>query len=230
VRTAVTQHLPAHQRAAVVSVNVGPVRTYAWCGRTMRSAIDKRPVDRAVTVRTSGPDGDGHASPDVHGGPDKAVYAYSTADYRWWEAELGRPLAPGTFGENLTVTIPDPAAAVIGERWRVGGCLLQVSEPRTPCWKLGMRMDDTAFPRRFARAHRTGILLRVLQEGPVAAGDPVTVLDRPAHGLTAGAVLATYLGEPDGDLDAVLAAPELAGHWHRWAEHRTVWHTLPPGA
>jgi MOSC domain-containing protein YiiM len=179
-------------------------------------------------VRAEGLAGDTHASPDVHGGYDKAVYAYSTTDYDWWATELGNRLRPGLFGENLTVTLPDPAACVIGERWLVGSCVLQVSEPRTPCWKFGMQMGDTRFPRRFARERRTGVLLRVLEEGVVAAGDTVHVLDRPTHGVTAGDVFAAYVR--DGDVETVLRAPELSAHWQRWAEHRTLWHTLPPGA
>lgn len=208
----------------IVSVQVGSARDYEWLGRRLRSSIDKRPVAGPVRVLVTRLDRDEQADPEHHGGHDKAVYAYASEDLRWWAQELNRPaLDPGAFGENLTTTGIDLRDAVIGEQWRVGSALLQVSEPRTPCWKLGMRMQDARFPRAFARARRPGVLLRVLEQGEVWAGAPVTVTHTPEHGITAAEVFALYVGERQ-DADRVLSAPELAAHWQQWAGHRTVWH------
>lgn len=211
-------------RTGIVSVQVGRARDYEWLGRRLRSSIDKRPVAGRVRVLATRLDGDEQADPEHHGGHDKAVYAYASEDLQWWAQELDRPgLDPGAFGENLTTTGIDLRDAVIGEQWRVGSALLQVSEPRTPCWKLGMRMQDPRFPRAFARARRPGVLLRVLEQGEVWAGAPVTVTHTPEHAITAAEVFALYVGERQ-DADRVLSAPELAAHWQQWAGHRTVWH------
>lgn len=168
-------------------------------------------------------DGDGPADRKNHGGPDKAVYAYAREDEQWWERELGRPLPTGVFGENLTTVGVDAMASVIGQEWRVGTAVLQVSEPRTPCWKLGLRMNDRAFPRRFAAARRTGVLLRILQDGVIAAGDVIVVGPPPAHGVSVGMINRIYYGD-DRDLGPLYRAEGLAEHWRRWVGHRTVWH------
>jgi MOSC domain-containing protein YiiM len=169
----------------VVSVNVGRPRTVEWLGRQVTSAIWKSPVEGSVPVRGDNLDGDDQADRRVHGGPDKAVYAYAVEDYAWWRDELGDgvELGPATFGENLTTEGVDPARAVIGERWRVGSAVLEVCQPRFPCAKLGMRMGDAAFVERFEQARRSGAYLRIVAAGEVRAGDPVTLLSRPDHDL-----------------------------------------------
>lgn len=207
----------------VVSVQVGRPRTATWLGRELTTSIVKEPVQGPVRVGPIGLDGDEQADRAQHGGPDKAVYAYALEDLQWWEAELRRPAPPGMFGENLTVTGLALGDVVIGERWRIGTTVLQVSEPRTPCWKLGYRWQDPGFPRRVAKSRRTGVLLRVLAEGHLQAGDPVVVGDRPAHGITVALVNRIYYGE-ERDVSPLHAAPELAAHWRAWADHRTVWH------
>jgi MOSC domain-containing protein YiiM len=118
--------------------------------------------------------GDDQADRRVHGGPDKAVYAYSVEDYGWWAATTG-PLGPGTFGENLTTTGIDLNACHIGDRWQVGSATLEVSQPRQPCFKLGIRMNDDQFPGAFASARRPGVYLRIITAGTVTAGDPIVV-------------------------------------------------------
>ncbi len=168
----------------VVSVNVGRSRTVEWAGRKVRTAIWKDPVEGRVAVRGVQVEGDVQADRRVHGGPTKAVYAYAREDYEWWEAELGEALAPGTFGENLTVTGLDLGACLVGERWRVGSALLEVSEPRSPCFKLGIRMGDAGFVDRFEQAARWGTYLRIIEEGEVVAGDEIEVVDRPDTDLT----------------------------------------------
>jgi MOSC domain-containing protein YiiM len=201
----------------IVSVNVGTPREISWRGQTVRTAIWKDPVPGRVGVRGEILEGDGHGNPEAHGGYDKAVYAYAAEDYQWWGGELGRELGPGTFGENLTVRGIDVSGAVVGERWRAGGTLLEVSSPRTPCFKLGHRMGDQGFVRRFAAAGRPGAYLRILGEGEVAAGDPVEVVHRPAHGLTVAEVSRIYHHDHAG-ADRLLQVPELAGTWRQWAE------------
>ncbi len=177
------------------SVQVGRSRDYEWQGRRLRSGIKKHPVTGPVRVLATHLDGDEQADPEHHGGHDKAVYAYASEDLRWWAQTLGGvALDPGVVGENLTTQGMDLRDAVIGEQWRVGSAL-QVSEPRTPCWKLGMRMQDPRFPRAFARARRPGVLLRVLEQGQLWAGAPVTVTHTPGHGVTAADVFGLYVGD-----------------------------------
>jgi MOSC domain-containing protein YiiM len=176
----------------VVSVNVGTPREVGYRGNSVRTAIWKDPVAGRVKVRGHKVEGDEQGNPEVHGGPDKAVYAYAAEDYAWWGAELGLELGPGTFGENLTLRGIDVSNALVGERWRVGGILLEVAQPRIPCFKLGIRMGSQRFPARFAAAGRPGAYLRVLAEGEVGAGDPAEVVHRPGHDLSVAEVSRIY--------------------------------------
>lgn len=147
------------------------------------TAIDKRPLDGAVRIGRYGVRGDVQASREHHGGLDKALYAYAAQDAAYWEEELGRPLPPGWFGENLRTEGIDVNASVIGEVWRLGESVeVQVTMPRTPCatfarWVGGA--DERGWVKRFARARRLGPYLRVLHGGRVAAGDAIEVLQRP---------------------------------------------------
>ncbi|MBV8982238.1 MAG: MOSC domain-containing protein [Acidimicrobiia bacterium] len=180
----------ASSKPVVVSVNVGRPRTTEWQGRKVRSGIWKTPVDGPVEVAGVNLAGDGQADRRVHGGPDKAVYAYSVEDYEWWAEALGKALPPATFGENLTTTGIDLTASFIGDRWRVGTAVFEVSKPRKPCYKLGMRMDDEEFPSRFEAAGRPGAYLRITEEGAISKGDAIHV-DRAAQGArTIGSLLA----------------------------------------
>lgn len=207
--------------AVVVSVNVGGVQRVTAGGRTVETAIWKAPVEGRIMVRGVNLEGDDQADRSVHGGPDKAVYAYGTDDYEWWEGELGRRIEPGAFGENLTISGMDVSAAVVGERWAVGSAILEVSQPRRPCGKLGIRMGDPKFTRRFARAGRPGAYLRIVAEGSIGAGDRVVVEGRPAHGLTVVAVARAAEGDREL-LPDLLLAPELAGGWVSWAVEQAV--------
>jgi len=201
----------------VLSVNVGGPRRAEWGGRTVVSAIWKVPVAGPVAVAATGLAGDAQADLRVHGGEDKAVYAYASEDYAWWEGELGTPLSPGTFGENLTVAGLDLTGAVIGEVWAVGTTRLAVTEPRTPCFKLGMRMGDAGFVQRFERAGRLGVYLRTVTAGELAAGDPVTLDARPTHGLTSGFVAEVQRTKRRADLERLAGAPDLPESWRAWA-------------
>ena len=213
----------ASERSRVRSVHVGRPRTYTWLGRELVSSIFKDPVTAPVAVRSDHLEGDQQADRKSHGGADKAVYAYAREDEDWWESELGRRVPDGLFGENLTTVGIDLTNAVIGQTWQVGTAVLQVTEPRTPCWKLGLRTQDPGFPRRAARSRRPGVLLRVLTEGRLQVGDRVVLGRPPTHGVTAAMINSIYYGD-DPDLAPIFDTPELAAHWRTWAAHRTVWH------
>jgi MOSC domain-containing protein YiiM len=178
----------------LVSVNVGRPRTHPW-RQGVTTAIVKTPVEGRVRVDGVNVAGDEQGDRRVHGGPDKAVYAYAVEDYRWWSAKLGTELPLATFGENLSVGGVDVSGAVIGERWAVGSVLLEVAQPRLPCYKLGLRMGDEGFVARFAAAARPGAYLRIVEPGDLGAGDPVRVVDRPGHGVTVAEVSRALLGE-----------------------------------
>src|SRR6266508_4466302 len=152
----------------VESVNVGRPRAVPWRGETVVTAIWKAPVAGRVPVRGVNVDGDEQGDPEVHGGVDKALYTYAGEDADWWAEQLRREVGPGSFGENLTTRGLDVTGAVIGERWRAGGVLLEVSSPRVPCFKLGIRMGSQQFPRRFAAAGRP-------RRQPRHAGEPAAV-------------------------------------------------------
>ena len=207
-------------RGIVESVNVGMPRPVEVNGGTVLTAIWKHPVGGPVAVRGVNLDGDDQADRGVHGGPDKAVYAYAREDIQWWEQELGRTLGEAPFGENLTVRGLPVSEAVIGEKWAIGSVLLQVAQPRLPCFKLGLRMEDPRFLKRFAAAQRPGAYLRVLGEGDIAAGEPIEVTDRPTHGVTSALVSRALLGER-WLLETALAAEELPAELRDWMQERT---------
>src|SRR5262245_13806412 len=201
---------------SVLSVNVGTARTFEFNGRQVRSAIWKSPVVGRVAVRGVNLEGDDQADRKAHGGPDKAIYAYAIEDIRWWERELGRSLDMGHFGENLTTEGIAVNEALIGERWEVGTTLLEVSEPRVPCWRLGVRMGDKSFIRRFTEALRPGAYLRIINEGSVGAGDGIRVVERPTHGVTVRDVLRIYSRDRE-EAERLLAVPGMSESWKAWA-------------
>ncbi len=160
-------------------MNVAELRTLTRRGREAPTGLWKRPVAGAVLVGRLGLEGDLQADKRVDGGPDKAVYAYAGEDVAWWEEELGRELGPGFFGENLTLRGVQVSGARIGERWEIGSTVLEVSEPRHPCWKLASKVGDPRFVKRFAEAARPGAYLRVLQPGEIRVGDAVAITPGP---------------------------------------------------
>lgn len=200
----------------VVSVNVSEPRLVRWRGRDVLTSIFKEPVDGRVAVQGINLIGDDQADRTVHGGPDKAVYAYAREDLDWWSDGLGTVLSPGVFGENLTLAGVEVTGAVIGERWRINDVLLEVCGPRTPCYKLGIRMGEDGFPRLFAAAGRPGAYLRILSKGTVAAGDDLAVEHRPTHGVTVALVAEVYHRDHSRAAE-LLPAPELAHEWQDWA-------------
>lgn len=199
-----------------MSVNVGAPKLVRWRDRDVLTSIFRDPVEGPVTVQGVNITGDDQADRTVHGGPDKAVYAYAREDLGWWSDGLGVPLPPSAFGENLTLAGVQVTEAVIGERWRINDVLLEVCGPRVPCYKLGIRMGQDGFPRLFAAAGRPGAYLRILEAGTLAAGDDLLLEHRPTHGVTVHAVDEVYHRDRSRTAE-ILAAPELAEVWKRWA-------------
>ena len=208
-----------HATGKVLSVNVGGVREFEYRGRGATSAIWKNPVSGRVRAIGFNLEGDDQADRTVHGGADKAVYAYAVEDQKWWESEIGRPLEYGEIGENLTTEGIDITNAVVGEHWEVGTVLLEVSDPRVPCWKVAHRMGDPLFPRRFVAAGRPGTYLRILEEGELGTGDEIRVVLRPEHGLTIGDVFRILTRDP-GEASRLLSVPQVSESWKAWAESR----------
>jgi MOSC domain-containing protein YiiM len=207
--------------ARVVSVNVGAPRLVRWRDRDVLTSIFKDPVAGRVAVQGINLAGDDQADRRVHGGPDKAVYAYAAEDVAWWEEALGRPLGPAAFGENLTTEGVDVSGAVVGERWRIGTAELEVCQPRQPCFKLGLRFGDPLMLRRFAHAGRPGAYLRIVVEGEIGAGDAIEVVSRPAHGVTIGLVGDAILRD-DSLLARAAVAPELPAPLAAWMRERAA--------
>ncbi|HSF19668.1 MAG TPA: MOSC domain-containing protein [Vicinamibacteria bacterium] len=203
----------------VLSVNVGTMREFDYNGRPARSAIWKHPVPGRVVARGVNLIGDEQADRAAHGGPDKAIYAYAIEDYRWWEQELGRRVEPGEFGENLTTEGIDVTRSLVGERWEIGGVVVEVSEPRVPCWRLGVRMNDKSFPRRFTKAGRPGSYLRIVREGDLGPGDTVRVVSRPDHDVTIGDVFRIFTRDQH-EAGKIVAVPQMSDSWRAWAESR----------
>ena len=210
------------QSGRVLSVNVGLPHIIEWLDRTEATSIWKSPVQGRVMVRGVNVDGDDQADREVHGGPDKAVYAYASEDTAWWEGQLGLSLGPAVFGENLTLEGVDVSNSPIGERWEIGDALFEVAQPRFPCWKLGARMNDPHFPDLFREARRPGAYLRIVREGAVGAGDEVRIVYRPAHGLTLRDVVDIYDRERNRAPE-FLEIPELASGLKSWARRRLAY-------
>ncbi len=172
----------------LVSVNVGLPRSVLWKDRTVVTGIFKEPVTGPVVARRLNLDGDRQADLSVHGGADKAVYVYPAEHYEPWRRELETTELPwGMFGENLTTQGLTEDTVVIGERWQVGQAVLMVTQPRQPCYKLGVRFGRDDLLRRFVRSRRTGWYVAVLREGAITANDPILV-ERPTDSLTVAAV------------------------------------------
>ena len=210
----------------VVSVNVGRPRSIEWFGRDVTTSIWKQPVDGRVAVAGVNLAGDDQADRRVHGGPDKAVYAYALEDYRWWRDvsgdALGEAVAPGTFGENLTLEGIDVDGLIVGDTWEVGSTRLRVTQPRFPCFKLGVRMGDSDFVDRFADARRFGVYFAIEAAGSVAAGDAMTHRSHPDDASLSVAEFIAAHEDNDVDLLSRIAGDRhVPDDWRRHAS-RTV--------
>jgi MOSC domain-containing protein YiiM len=202
--------------ARVISVNVGTPRDVDLNGKTEQTAIYKARVEGPVRAADHHLAGDRQADQVNHAGPDKAVYAYAREDLDFWAGELSIEVEDGFVGENLTILGYAVSDAVVGERWRIGTAVFEVSQPRIPCWKLGVRSGDPSMPRRFGKASRPGAYLRIVTEGEVAAGDEVAVLSRPEHGFTVAEAARIYHLDK-GSAERLLGIPELAPPLKKWA-------------
>ena len=204
------------EAARILSVNVGRPKLITFRGKTIKTGIFKAPVEGSVMVRSLGPEGDGQADLSVHGGLDKAVYGYPSEYYDFWRRETGRTdLVPGQFGENLTtVGLPDEDVHV-GDVFRVGEALLQATQPRLPCFKLGARMEDPGFPKRFMGARRMGYYFRVVEEGAVERGDLVEAVSRDPEGVSITEITALWFTDKENyeRMESALRAEGLPSGW-----------------
>jgi MOSC domain-containing protein YiiM len=203
--------------ARIISVNTGAVRDLVIGGRPDRSAIDKRPAAGPVRAGRLGLSGDEHGDTENHGGPEQAVYAYAREDLDWWTEQLGRELPSGAFGENVTTAGIDVSAALIGETWRMGQVVVQVTSPRIPCDTFKAWTGEDHWVKRFAAAGRPGAYLRVLTEGELAAGDDVEVLARPEQQVTVAESMEAFYGDA-GVMRKLLAVPGRGAKWDAIAE------------
>lgn len=160
----------------ITSVNIAKRQRLNIPDSIVETGIYKRPVTNKVSITKLGIEGDTIVDQTVHGGLDQAIYIYSHEDYQWWSQQLGREIAPGTFGENLTISGFDVDDFVIGDRLQINDVLLEISAPRTPCFKLAAVMNDPTFGKQFAKAARPGAYARVLSEGELETGDVVSLI------------------------------------------------------
>ena len=200
----------------LISVNVGLPRPVIHNGRVVTTGIFKQPVAGRVPLRPHNLDGDRQADLSVHGGPSKAVYVYPAEHYDFWRAELRDwSLTWGMFGENFTTSELLEQSVHVGDRFRVGTAEVMVTEPRLPCYKLGIKFGRDDIVKQFLRSRRTGFYLAVLKEGEVGAGDAIEVLGRADDGVSIAEFTATYLDRKNdpSSIMRILGAKHLAAGW-----------------
>jgi len=206
----------------VVSLNTGMPRVVVWRGRRVTTGIYKAPVEGRVTLRRLNLHGDAQADLNVHGGAFKAVYCYPFEHYDWWTKELRRRVLPfGMFGENLTTDGLDEDSVHLGDRFSIGTALVVVTQPRLPCYKLGIRFEDDDMVRRFLASGRTGFYLAVEREGAVEAGDALTFVSRDPHRVRVADITRLYVAKTFGrdDLAIVERALQVAALPESWKAH-----------
>ena len=204
--------------ARVLSINVtSVVHQGEWTGSEGRTGIDKRSVVGSVEFKNNGVAGDRIIDTNVHGGYDQAVYAYAREDAQWWETEIGEEIPAGRFGENLTTEGIDVNAALVGEQWRIGSVILEVSQPRIPCrvfagfWKRATLIKD------FTQAGRPGAYLRIIQEGTAQAGDAIEIIYKPDHNVSISDLFSAKSGERV-KINEIKVVPQLSLGFKEWAE------------
>jgi MOSC domain-containing protein YiiM len=207
----------------ISSVNVGLPREVTWQGKLVTTGIFKEPVKGPVMLRTLNLDGDQQADLTVHGGVDKAVYAYPSEHYAYWRAELpGVDLPWGMFGENLTTEGLREDAVYIGDRFRIGETEVTVTEPRMPCYKLGLKFGRADIIKRFLASRRTGFYFAVVREGMVGAGNAVDLIGREQQEISVADITRLYGFEKD-DVKAMRRAIEveaLPESWKGYFQHQ----------
>lgn len=207
----------------LVSVNVGLPRDVTWRGKVVTTGIFKEPVSGRIRLRRLNLDGDRQADLTVHGGPYKAVYAYPAEHYAYWRQQLpDRDLPWGTFGENLTIEGLSEDTVRIGDRLRIGTAELVVTQPRLPCFKLGIRFGSPGMVKRFLASRRTGFYLAVLEEGEVGAGDPIALVSQGGTPVTVADITRLYVdgGEDIEGLQRAVRVEALPEDWRDYFRER----------
>jgi MOSC domain-containing protein YiiM len=203
----------------IISISVSRPRLSMWKGEPVSTGIFKEPVEGSVMLRTLNLDGDRQADLTVHGGPTKAVYAYPSEHYEFWKQELPEMQLPfGMFGENFTTEGMLEAEINIGDRFRIGHAELMVTEPRMPCYKLGIKFGRTDILRRFLVSGRSGFYFSVLQEGEVAAGDRIVPLSQDKHNVKVADIVRLYARDRD-DLEMMRRAIEVKALPDSWRDY-----------
>ena len=204
--------------ARVLSINItSVVHQGEWTGSEGRTGIDKRSVSGPIEFKNNGVAGDRIIDTNVHGGYDQAVYAYASEDAQWWEKEINEVIPAGRFGENLTTEGIDVNAALVGEKWKIGSVILEVSQPRIPCrvfagfWKRATLIKD------FTQAERPGTYLRIIQEGTAQAGDAIEVIYKPEHSVRISDLFAAKSGERS-KINEIKVVPQLSSEFKEWSE------------
>ena len=204
--------------ARVLSINItSVVHQGEWTGSEGRTGIDKRSVTGAIEFKNNGVVGDRVIDTNVHGGYEQAVYAYAREDAQWWEREINEEIPAGRFGENLTTEGIDVNAALIGEQWKIGSVILEVSQPRIPCrvfagfWKRATLIKD------FTQAGRPGTYLRIIQEGTAQAGDAIEIIFKPNHTITISDLFAAKSGERS-KINQIKDVTYLSTEFKEWSQ------------
>jgi MOSC domain-containing protein YiiM len=206
----------------VISVNTGLPRNVTWHGRSVTTGIFKEPVHRRISLRKLNLDGDGQADLSVHGGAYKAVYCYPLAHYDYWKRELpNRELPMGIFGENFTLDGSSEESVHLGDQFSVGSAEVVVTQPRLPCYKLGIRFESDDMVRRFFVSGRTGFYLAVTREGEVGTGDDMRVIHREPNGVPVSEITHLYAEKRYGSAEVawVQRALRVAVLPESWKEY-----------
>ena len=216
----------------LISVNCGMPRQVIWHGESHTTSIFKDPVEGRIALRTLNLEGDRQSDLSVHGGPYKAVYCYPIEHYAYWKAELpGHPLPMGAFGENFTIEGGlDEETAHIGDRYAIGSAEVVVSQPRLPCYKLGIRFGSDDMVRRFLASGRTGFYLSVVREGEVGAGDEVKLLSRDPNAISISTITRLYIAKNYSEddrrlIDKTRSLDALPDSWKQWLYERVNRHS-----
>ena len=207
----------------IISVNVGLPCEVQWKGKRVSTGIFKQPIAGRVVVRRLNLDGDRQADLTVHGGEEKAVYAYPAEHYDYWRQELPNVALPwGMFGENLTTGGLLENAVNVGDRFRVGAALLQATQPRLPCYKLGVKFGRKDMVRRFLASERYGWYFAVVEEGEIGAGDTIERVHRDPHDLTVADIARLYLHERDNRamMQRAFTHESLPARWRAYFQER----------
>ncbi len=210
----------------IISVNVGLPREAMWKGKPVLTGIFKEPIAKRVPLRLLNLDGDRQADLTVHGGAEKAVYAYPAEHYAYWRQELPDEELPwGAFGENLTIEGLSETTVNIGDRFRIGTAEVMVVQPRFPCFKLNLKFGRDDMVKRFLNSRLSGIYFSVLQEGEIGAGDAIELINRDENNVTVADIVQIYVREANDDLvRRAIQVPALAAslktYFQQQMEHR----------